>query len=217
MSRRLVSDVQLTTVVKEIEATINSRPLVYVGDDVNSMITLTPSHFLTLNPYIGVPEIEYEELDPNYLPTETSTHRLLKIWKKGQKILDSFWKIWWDEYLLSLRERKQTKLKCSRIQSPYVPNIGDIVLITDAVPRGMWKLGTLIRSIRSSDGEFRSAKVNISNGKTIGRPLNLLYPLEIEEKCNDKEDCPKEIVANQRPCRSSSETAKRKIKEYFSE
>lgn len=126
LSRRLVTDVQLITVLKEIEATISSRPLVYVGDHVNSMITLTPSHFLTLNPYIGVPEIEYEEIDPNYLPTETSTDKLLKIWKKGQKILDSFWKIWRDEYLLSLRERKQTKLKCGRIQSPYVPKIGKI-------------------------------------------------------------------------------------------
>ena len=64
---------------------MNARPLVYIGDDVNSRINLTPSHFLTLNPNIGIPEIEYDIDDPSYLPLDSSTDKLLKIWKKGQK------------------------------------------------------------------------------------------------------------------------------------
>ena len=36
---------QLLTVLKEAESIINSRPLVYVGDDINSGVTLTPAHF----------------------------------------------------------------------------------------------------------------------------------------------------------------------------
>ena len=46
---------QLLTILKEAEAVINSRPLVYVGEDINSYMTLTPAHFLTLNPKIGLP------------------------------------------------------------------------------------------------------------------------------------------------------------------
>ena len=34
---------QLLTILKEAEAVINSRPLVYVGDDINSYMTLTPA------------------------------------------------------------------------------------------------------------------------------------------------------------------------------
>ena len=40
---------QLLTVLKEAEAIINSRPLVYVGDDINSGTPLTPAHFLSQN------------------------------------------------------------------------------------------------------------------------------------------------------------------------
>ena len=43
---------QLLTILKEAEAVINSRPLVYVGEDINSYLTLSPAHFLTLNPKI---------------------------------------------------------------------------------------------------------------------------------------------------------------------
>ena len=45
----LTSD-QLLTIIKESKATINSRPLVYVDDDINSDLVLTSSHFLSLNP-----------------------------------------------------------------------------------------------------------------------------------------------------------------------
>ena len=36
---------QLLTVLKESEAIVNSRPLVYIGEDINSGTTLTPAHF----------------------------------------------------------------------------------------------------------------------------------------------------------------------------
>lgn len=56
IGRRLLTTVQ--TLLKEIEAVLNSRPLVYVGDDINSNIPITPAHFLALNPKIGIPQIE---------------------------------------------------------------------------------------------------------------------------------------------------------------
>lgn len=215
---RLVSDVQLLTVIKETEAIVNARPLVYIGDDVNSNINLTPSHFLTLNPNIGIPEIEYDINDQSYSPVESSTDKLLKMWKKGQKLLDSFWTMWRDEYLLSLRERTQTKLKCGRVKSPYAPIVGDVVIIKDNLPRGVWKLGRLVQLIHSNDGEIRSAKVVLSSRKVISRPLNLLYPLEIEEKTKvDEENTCQSESAETRPVRKSAEKARRKIKDFYGE
>ena len=49
---------QCQTVLTEVEAVLNSRPLVYVGADLNSGLTLTPAHFLNLNPKTGVPHLD---------------------------------------------------------------------------------------------------------------------------------------------------------------
>ena len=75
IGRKLLTLIQTQTLIKEIEAVVNSRPLVYVGDDLNSTVALTPSHFLTLNTNIGIPEMT-EESDSEYLPTESSTDKL---------------------------------------------------------------------------------------------------------------------------------------------
>ena len=100
----------------------------YVGEDINSYMTLTPAHFLTLDPKIGLP-VSTRDID--YNPETSSACKLLATWKKGLKYLGAFWKIWSHEYLLSLRERQQTKLRGPRVQSPYTANVGDVVLIKD--------------------------------------------------------------------------------------
>jgi len=98
------------------------------------------------------------------------------------------------------------------VQSPYVPNIGDVVIIKDNIPRGMWRLGRLVQLITSNDGQIRSAKVKMSSGNIISRPLKLLYPLEVEDKTDIKvENKSSEVeTAETRPIRKSAENAKRK-------
>ena len=51
---------QLTTLLTEIEAVLNSRPLIYVNKDFESGFVLTPSHFLVMNIKLGLPAIEDE-------------------------------------------------------------------------------------------------------------------------------------------------------------
>ena len=82
----------------------------------------------------------------------------------------------------------------------------------------MWKLGRLVQLIHSNDGEIRSAKVVLSSRKVISRPLNLLYPLEIEEKTKvDEENTCQSESAETRPVRKSAEKARRKIKDFYGE
>ncbi|VDI16697.1 Hypothetical predicted protein [Mytilus galloprovincialis] len=214
LNKRLITDVQMRTIIKEIEAVVNSRPLIYVGEDINSKITLTPSHFLMLNPTTGIPDVDFDLDDPDYSPLESSKEKLLKAWKKGQKLLDSFWNLWRNEYLLSLRERTQTKLKSCRVQSSFLPQIGDVVLIKDNLPRSTWRMGKIVKLISSNDGEIRSAKVQVSTGLILGRPLNLLYPLELDCHTENKEvkKFDKDQVSIARPKRLSAEIAKKKIK-----
>ena len=120
IGRRLFTTVQLQTLLKEIEAVLNSRPLVYVGDDINSNTPTTPAHFLALNPKIGIPQIKISE-DKDFQPAESTTEKLLLMWKKGQRLLDIFWKSWKHEYLTSLRERTQTCLKTGRVHLESLP------------------------------------------------------------------------------------------------
>lgn len=179
VGRRLLTLEQLTTLLKECEAVVNSRPLIYVGEDIKSSISITPRHFITLNPYTGIPEMDNDDEDPEYKPSENSADKLLRIWKKGEKMLEKFWQVWRNEYLLSLRERTQCKHKSPRIQSAVCPNVNDVVLIKDDVPRGQWKLGKLIKLNVSKDRKIRSAEILTSTGKVLKRPLNLLYPIEV--------------------------------------
>ena len=152
----------------------------------NSGMTLTPAQFLSLNPKIGLPGFAVEdEHDSNYSPKVNSAETLIRIWKKGLKHLDKFWQVGRDAYLLNLRERTQTTLKTPRIQTSTAAKAGHIVLIKDDLPRGCWRIGKIQELIKSRDQQKRSAKVLLLSKKIIGRPLNLLYPIE----CSEEEQC----------------------------
>ena len=83
---------------------LNSSLLVYVGSDIESGLSLTPSHFLLVNPKTGVPILDAES-DPEYLQKFTLKENLITKWRNLQTYLHHFWKTWSAEYLLSLRER----------------------------------------------------------------------------------------------------------------
>jgi len=234
LGKRLITNIQLQTLVKEIEAVINSRPLVYVGDDIDSSITITPAHLISPNKQPSAYSTpEGDSSDEEYQPTQSTESKLLKMWKKGHHMIKAFWKIWRDEYLLSLRERYQVKLKSKRIQSNEGPMINDIVLVKDELPRGCWRLGKIIQLITSSDGNQRSAKVLLASGRVIGRPLNLLYPIEVsssKDHLSDKNNSNSssssvnsktDTVTVQdpipsRPVRRAAETARQKFKSWLS-
>ena len=56
--------------------------------------------------------------------------------EKGQKQLDLFWKMWQEEYLLSLREKLPLEHKQPRSQNLMEPKEGSIVIVKDkSLPR----------------------------------------------------------------------------------
>ena len=91
----------------------------------------------------------------------------METWKKGNKHLEKFWKVWKDGYLLNLLERNQLFQKNPRIQVKKYPKIGDIVQIKDLLPRETWRMGRTVEMIRSSDDEERAAQVMMSNRNEI--------------------------------------------------
>ena len=185
IGKQKLTSIQLQTTLAEVEAILNSRPLTYVGDDINDQNVLTPQHFLSLKTNHGLPDVgdKDEDLnDPDYLQKKDSASTLLETWKKGNRYLNEFWDVWRNQYLTSLRERSQITMKHPRVQASKEASIGDIVQIKDNTARGTWKIGKIVELIKSQDGIVRAAKVKTPTNTVLQRSLVHLYPLECEDR-----------------------------------
>lgn len=115
MSNITLTYEELNTVVCQIEACVNSRPLTRLSEDIDDLTALTPAHFLTGEPNLSV-------CDENLLSIPTNR---LSRWKVLQQQTQAFWQRWKNEYLHELQQRnKWTAIK---------PNmqIGTLVLVKE--------------------------------------------------------------------------------------
>ena len=177
--RRAVANKRLTeqhfiTLLVECEAIVNSRPLTYLDND--SLEYIRPIDFLLPKSEVSIdPGHDKESGDFQF----SSAEKVLEKWRTSQDSLRKFWSFWKDAYVTSLRERYQLTHRVSRAKEERTPRVGEVVLIKSEVePRGKWKLGRVIK-LQGGNG-IRTAEVEISNHQTILRPINHLYPLEID-------------------------------------
>ena len=222
LGRKLFTYDQLQTILTEVEAIVNTRPLTFVYGGVESRQVLTPMDFLVSNRHLGVPTLEGDHLDPDFSLKHNSADALIDQWKKGQKRLDQFWTYWRDEYLLSLRERPQIHHKKPRIHSNRFPQVGEVVLVKDEnQSHGSWRLGCIIELITGADQEVHSARVRLPNHNIICRAINLLFPLEVksdQELVDSKHETDttdpvdNSISTSNRPIRQAATHAKEKIR-----
>ena len=220
---------ELQTVLVEVEAILNSRPLTYVSsEDLEE--PLTPSHLLTGRRLISLPDPQDSEDDPEYHASHTP-EVLTRRMKHLTVMLDHFWKRWKLEYLVELREMHRYAQKPT---TPHVPvSVGDVVLVYDEDhPRIFWKLAKVEGLIKGSDGVVRGAKVRVrsANGFTVlKRPVQHLFPLEVnidhvsvaedvrlrlsQQKGQDEKEVQEERKV--RPARASAQRARQKITEWM--
>ena len=168
----LVNHDELHTLLVEVAAIVNDRPLLYQGPDPGEAV-LTPNH-LMFKARSLFPEVA--DVD-EYRDRQTKADELVNHWKKGQAMLRRFWDSWKGQYLQSLRVLSVRHPQ--RNTSDSTPRVGMTVLIKDNLPRGMWRFGRIASLIVSADGQVRSAKVKLANGHVLPRPLKLLCHLEI--------------------------------------
>ena len=171
---------EFTTIVIEIEAVINSRPLTYLSSS-DTEEALTPSHLLTGRRIISLPDHLSHISEPEDEDFEIDSSQLTRRMKHLANVLNHFWKRWKSEYLNKLRVSHRYASK-KPSQSPVTE--GDVVVVhDDSLPRGLWKLGRIQRLIIGRDGEVRAATVKVaSRGNQytqLTRPLQRLFPLEI--------------------------------------
>jgi hypothetical protein len=165
----------LQTIIVEIEAVLNDRPITYVTSEADDPEPLTPSHLLYGRRVRRLPRliVEVEELhDPNFDDDSEVRERA----RKQSIIIHSFWMRWRHEYLTSLREfHKTTGTNEQKVKQ------GDVVLVHDDGPRANWRLAVIENLVSANDGLIRSADIRTSTGRT-NRPIARLYPLEVSTK-----------------------------------
>ena len=158
IQRKFLTTTQFQTDATECEHILNSRPLVYIDDDIRSIEEITPNHFLCLNPRNSAPTLK-DDGNPDFKPQIESADELLEIWIKRQTHLNKLWKHWYNHYLLSLRERYQTRLQETRIKSRMNPMVGQIVHIKEDAPRSKWRMEKIVQLIENRDNEIRATSV----------------------------------------------------------
>ncbi|XP_072384546.1 uncharacterized protein [Diabrotica undecimpunctata] len=156
---------ELYTVLTQIEAILNSRPLYALSNDPNDLQPITSAHFLFGTPIMSFPEIDV---------TNTPVNRL-SIWKQISTIQQPFCKRWSVDYLNNLQHRPKWLFPTKGMK------VNDLVLITsENTPPLRWTLARVIESISSKDGEVRIVRVHTADGEYI-RPITKLIPLPLSE------------------------------------
>ena len=164
--RRIVGNVALTfeemsTILCQIEACLNSRPLTSMSTDPSDLQPLTPGHFL-----IGAPLNEL----PEYDVSDVKVNRLNR-WQHLQQLHQHFWKRWNSEYLLSLQQRPKWRKERRNLM------INDLVVLKDEnMQPTKWLMGRVKEVHEGKDGRCRVVTVKTTNG-VLKRPITKLVLL----------------------------------------
>ena len=152
LGESLVEEDVLATVLTEVEATLNSRPLCAVSDDPNDLQPLTPNHLLLQRTVSALP--------PGTFVKEDMLFR--KKWRQTQILADHFWRRWLKEYVPALQERQKWHRPRRNAQ------VGDLVLVVDQdLPRGKWHLARIVRVIHGKDGLVRTVEVKTGSSSSL--------------------------------------------------
>lgn len=165
---------EMNTLLCQVEAVVNSRPICALSNDPNDLSPLTPAHFLNMSEMELAPDDDVSDVKSNYLSR----------WHLVQKIFQNFWTHWKLDYVNQLQIRNKWNT-----QNPEV-NIDDLVMVKDeSLPATKWALGRVLEKHPGKDGMTRV--VTVKTGRNvIKRTITKIAPMpmvEDDEKTNKNE------------------------------
>ncbi|KMQ86573.1 hypothetical protein RF55_14409 [Lasius niger] len=143
---------ELYTLLVQIEACFNSRPICPMSNDGTDLTALTPGHLLigVTSPLTSPPEADVTDIPVNRL----TRHQLLT------QMRQHFWKRWSSEYLTQLQQR----VKWMHPSNVDV-KVGALTLLRDEnTPPLQWRLGRIIAVHPGRDGLIRVIDVKTASG-----------------------------------------------------
>lgn len=157
---------EMSTFLCQVEAVLNSRPLVSLSDDPGDYSALTPAHFLVGGSLMLPPEPDISTV---------ATNRL-KRWKLLTAQTQIFWKRWSREYLPQLQRRNKWIKPSRNIKS------GDLAILRDEVlPLAKWTLVRVSKTHPGIDGVVKVVTVRTASGSEYKRPVIKLTLLPSNE------------------------------------
>lgn len=155
---QILSYEEFYTLLTQIEAILNSRPLSALSNDPNDLSSLTPGHFLTMAPLSTIPDPDLSTLNVNRLSR----------WQLLQHFHHQFWQRWQREYLHTLQQRNKwfdDDPKVNQVKA------GVLVVIRDELtPPLKWRLGRISELHPGPDGLTRVVTIRTANGM-LKRPV----------------------------------------------
>ena len=192
ISRKLLTLEEFSTVVREAENVVNSRPLTYQSGSTRD-VPLSPSQLAWGRDLTPMPPLLQpgDPLDGDHDARATrAQYELLS------NALERFRKRWHNEYLLSLREKHYNR--CAENPTHHL-SVGKLVMVRhDNVHRIEWPLGVITAIYSDKRGVIRTAEVE-ECGKRSLRPASYLVPLELDCRHDDDalRQCPRDQQRNE--------------------
>ncbi|XP_070166996.1 uncharacterized protein [Polyergus mexicanus] len=153
----------MATLLTQIEACLNSRPLQALSDDSEDFDALTPGHFLVGSAINAVPAPSLSE--------ETTTR--LSRWQLLQQMKDHFWHRWAREYLHTLASRSKW------FKGDEEVRIGRLCLLrNETTPPTKWPLARVTKLHPGTDGNVRVVDIRTATS-SFTRPVNKLVLLPV--------------------------------------
>ncbi|XP_076392699.1 uncharacterized protein LOC143265299 [Megachile rotundata] len=167
--KRVVGEQRLTfeefyTILTQIEACLNSRPLSPLSHDPNDLDPLTPGHFLIGDALMALPQPDITNLNQGRL----NRYQLI------QQMVQHFWRRWQKEYLHGLQQRHKWKTNPSTI----VKKDSLVLVKEDNLPPTKWRLGRITELHPGSDGVIRVVTLRTADG-ILKRPVTKICPLPV--------------------------------------
>ena len=156
------------TVVTQVEAIINRRPLSTLSSSADDCETFTPAHIL----YPA-----FSSHDSCVVSTEqtmsTATELKGKFYQ-AQGRINAFKKMWERDYFQTLHFRQKWKNTHVDLKERQI-----VMLVDDQQPRSRWRLARVVEAIRSNN-HVKAARVRTTDGKLWLKDRSKLVVLELD-------------------------------------
>lgn len=160
---------EMTTLLTQIEACLNSRPVSALTDDPENLCALTPGHLLIGAPLTALPEPSLQDV-----PAER-----LSRWQLLQQMRYGFWSRWTKEYLQGLLTRPKWKQAITSYQPGQM-----CLILHETSPPTKWPLARIVDVHPGDDGLVRIVSVRTALS-VLKRPVSKLILLPIRSRDED--------------------------------
>lgn len=173
VGNRILTSDQFYTLLTQIEACLNARPLFPASDDPSDLTPITPAHLVIGRSTLQRPITEDVQDRPD---------NRLTLWGLQQKLQQQFWTQWKEQYLIELQQRN----KWYNVRQNLKANDMVLIMNENTMPTA-WPLGRVVEVSLGSDGLVRTARVMTATYKgkeviksTYERPIQKLCILVAE-------------------------------------